>query len=203
MYFSGNFIPKSSNMTTPNLTAGRVYRTAELTKWDQNPARLAKRLVKQGKLYEIRRGLFVRPEQSKFGATPPTDQAVMRGFLKGSSFVFTGPEKWNALGLGTTALFATPLVYNTKRSGSFKLGGRLYTLRRVKFPPKPSAEWYAVDLLENHSKMSVSTNQLREGLTKALRDGRLDRKRLESEAMAYGTDDTLTLVKAALQASTN
>ena len=47
----------------------------------------------------------------------------MRAFLDGGRFVFTGPERWNALGLGTTALFATPLVYNTRRSGTFELGG--------------------------------------------------------------------------------
>ena len=41
----------------------------------------------------------------------------MRTFLDGGPFVFTGAERWNALGLVSTAAFAAPLVYNTKRSG--------------------------------------------------------------------------------------
>jgi hypothetical protein len=55
----------------------------------------------------------------------------MRAFLDGGPFVFTSPERWNALGLGSTAVFAAPLVYNTKRSGAFELGGRRFVLRRV------------------------------------------------------------------------
>ena len=46
---------------------------------------------------------------------------------------FTGSEHWNALGLGTTAVFPAKLVYNTKRSGEFTLGGRRFLLRRVGF----------------------------------------------------------------------
>ena len=45
----------------------------------------------------------------------------MRAFLDGGPFVFTGPERWNALGLGTTAMFAVPL-YITKRDGTFAFG---------------------------------------------------------------------------------
>jgi hypothetical protein len=30
----------------------------------------------------------------------------MRGFLDGSPFIFTGPDRWNSLGLGTTGLFS-------------------------------------------------------------------------------------------------
>ena len=57
----------------------------------------------------------------------------MRAFLAGSPFVITGPCVWNALGLGTTAVHADTLVYNTKRSRTFELGGRSFRLRRVAF----------------------------------------------------------------------
>lgn len=73
----------------------------------------------------------------------------MHGFLEGSPFVFTGSEHWNALGLGTTAVFAAPLVYNTKRSGTFQFGGRKFVLRRIAFPENPPPEWFVVDLLEH------------------------------------------------------
>src|SRR3990170_8802520 len=79
-------------------------------------------------------GLFVHPRRGRFGVVPPSDEELLRAFLCGAPFVLTGPDRWNALGLGTTAVFAAPLVYNTKRSGTFELGGRRFVLRRVAFP---------------------------------------------------------------------
>ena len=110
--------------THPPLRPGRAYRTKDLSAWGANSPRLAKRLVREGRLVELAHGLFAHPRKGRFGVVPPSDEEVMRAFLDGGRFVFTGPDRWNALGLGTTALFATPLVYNTKRSGTFKLGGR-------------------------------------------------------------------------------
>jgi hypothetical protein len=184
------------------LAEGHVYRTKELARWSANPTRLAKRLVQEGVLRQLAQGLFFRPARSRFGEVPPTDEEVMRGFLDGAPFVFTGPDRWNALGLGTTALFAVPLVYNTKRSGTFKLGGRPYLLRRVRFPRKPSAEWAVVDLTENHQQVGASLDDLQRALTEALRRGQFDRKRLHAVALEYGTRITRDLVEAALREST-
>ncbi len=183
----------------PELKRGRVYRTKDFARRTANPSRLAKRLVEEGVLVQLGKGLFVHPETSKFGKAPPRDEELMRGFLEGTPFVFTGPEKWNALGLGSTAMFAAPLVYNTKRSGTFKFGGRTYLLSRVKFPKHPTAEWYAVDLLENHEKVGVSIQTLREGLERALRERRLRREDLVDAAENYGTQMTQRLVKAAVE----
>ena len=133
----------------PQLRPGRAYRTKDLAAWSANAPRLAKRLVREGQLVPLAHGLFVHPRRGRFGDVPPTDEEVMRAFLDGGRFVFTGPERWNALGLGSTAMFATPLVYNTKRSGTFELGGRRYVLRRVAFPDRPTAEWFVIDLFEN------------------------------------------------------
>jgi hypothetical protein len=47
----------------------------------------------------------------KFGPLPPSDDELMRAFLNAGAFVFTGPEYWNPLGLGATAMFASRLVY--------------------------------------------------------------------------------------------
>lgn len=54
---------------------------------------------------------------------PPSAKEVVRAFVKDSPYVFTGPEYWNALGLGSTAVFPVQPVYNTKRSGEYQLGG--------------------------------------------------------------------------------
>ncbi|MBK8596693.1 MAG: hypothetical protein IPN83_14130 [Holophagales bacterium] len=185
----------------PPFEPGRVYRTRELGQWSANAPRLAKRLVRDGQLLRLAHGLFAAPGRSRFGEVPPTDEALLRAFLDGEPFVFTGPERWNALGLGTTAVFATPLVYNTKRSGRFTFGGRQFLLRRVAFPEKPTPEWFVVDLFENAEQAAASREELRGTLEAALRAGRFDRDQLASMATRYGSRRTQALVKAALGAS--
>ena len=181
------------------LKKGHVYRTKDFRRWTANPTRLVKRLVDEGSLVQLGHGLYVHPETSKFGPVPPSDEELMRGFLEDAPFVFTGPERWNALGLGSTAMFSAPLVYNTKRSGRFELAGRPYLLSRVKFPEHPTPEWYAVDLLENHAKAGVSLETLRDGLSKAVQERRLRGKALRDAAAVYGTQRTRTLVSAVVE----
>ena len=185
----------------PTFEPGRVYRTRELGRWSANAPRLAQRLVRDGQLVQLAHGLFAAPKRSRFGAVPPTDEALLRAFLGGEPFVFTGPERWNALGLGTTAVFATPLVYNTKRSGRFTFGGRQFLLRRVAFPETPSPEWYVVDLFENAEQAAASREELQGALAAALRAGKFHRHQLASMATRYGSRRTQALVKAALGAS--
>ncbi len=187
--------------TLPTLEPGRVYRTRDLAAWGANAPRLAKRLVREGQLVPLAHGLFASPERSRFGDVPPTDQELMRAFLDGSSFVFTGPERWNALGLGSTAVFAIPLVYNTKRSGTFEFGGRRFLLRRVAFPQNPPREWFAVDLLENAEQAGASTRELAETLGRATRRGAFSRARLEEMTEKFASKATASLVRAALEAS--
>jgi hypothetical protein len=125
----------------------------------------------------------------------------MRAFLDGGRFVFTGPERWNALGLGTTALFATPLVYNTKRSGTFELGGRKYQLRRVAFPARPTLEWFVVDLFENAARAGADPEALAEALLRAVEAGAFDAGRLREMGARYGTRRTRALLERALESS--
>ncbi len=176
------------------LRSGRVYRTEDFLARSANPTRFARRLVRQGMLLPLAHGLFVHPRQGRFGTVPPSDEEVMRSFLRGSPFVFTGPERWNALGLGSTATFAAALVYNQKRSGEFILGGRRFVLRRVRFPRRPTAEWYAVDLIENAGMAGISQEELERGLGQAVTEGRLGREALRQAAAKYGTRRTQVLV---------
>ena len=64
----------------PNLEPGKAYRTQELRRFSANPARLASRLVREGKLQRAARGLFYVPIQSRFGQAPPSDDEILRGF---------------------------------------------------------------------------------------------------------------------------
>jgi len=179
------------------LVPGRVYRTKDLATWGKNASRLAGRLERQGVLERLAQGLFVHPRIGRFGSIPPDDEELMRGFLEGAPFVITGPERWNALGLGSTAVFATRMVYNTKRSGEFRLGGGRFLLRRVRFPAKPTPEWFAVDLLEHHDMAGVSLDTLAEGLARALKAGNLRFGTLRKEAREYATARIQELIEQA------
>lgn len=180
---------------------GAVYRTRDLRRWTRNPARLAKEAVEAGELVKLSGGLYACPRRSKFGALPPTDEAILKAFLDGAPFVFTGPERWNQLGLGSTARFASRLVYNTKRSGEFVFGNKRFVLRRVRFPRKPTPEWFVVDLLEHHGMAGVELDVLEENLSAALRLGRFDAEALVRLAERFGTRSTQALVERALRAA--
>lgn len=134
-----------SRPATPTFHPGQVLRTEDLRQWSANPSRLAKRLVQEGKLELLKRGLYAVPKKSKFGSVPPDSHALLRAFLKDTPYLETGPKLRNALALGSTALSTVVLVYNTKRSGRFTFAGETFDLRRVHFPDQASPEWFVVD----------------------------------------------------------
>lgn len=183
----------------PELEPGRVYRTRDLRCFGANPTRLAKRFVREGKLRQAAHGLFYVPVPSRFGAAPPSEIEILRTFFAGSPFLISGPPKWNALGLGATAMFAATLVYNTKRTGEFTFDGRRYLLRRVLFPENPVPEYFVVDLLQQHDMAGMSLAELERGLVATLKDGRWNRDALLEMAERYGTKATLALVERALR----
>lgn len=182
----------------PNLQPGRAYRTRELRQWGANPTRLARRLVREGKLRKAAHGLFYAPIKSRFGPAPARDEELLRAFLDDGRFVITGPPRWNALGLGSTAMFAATLVYNIQRTGDFTLDGRRFLLRRVLFPVDPRPEWYVVDLLQHHGMAGASLADLEASLTATLREGRWDVRSLRDMANRYGTKSTLALVEGCI-----
>jgi hypothetical protein len=178
-----------------------VYRTQDFARWSKNPPRFAKRLVRTGQLLRLRTGLFVHPRGGRFGSVPPRDEELLRRFLNGGPFVFTGPEKWNALGLGTTSVFAATRVYNTKRTGRFTLGNRVFDLHRVAFPEQPPVEWFVVDLFEHAEQAGTSREDLAAALAAALRRGAFDAARLRRMAGRYGTKVTQLAVDGAVRSA--
>lgn len=187
--------------TLPPLEPGRVYRTGELRRWSANPARLVQRLVREGRLRRAARGLYYVPEESRFGKVPARDEALLRAFLGGERFVITGPPRWNALGLGATAMFWATLAYNVKRSGEFALDGRRFILRREPFPDEPTAEWFVVDLLQHHDMAGASLSELEQRLTETLRSGRWKPGRLHEIAALFGNKTTKALVERCIRAA--
>ena len=186
---------------TPTIEPGRVLRTRDLGRWGTNPARLGKRLVREGTLERRGHGIYTRPKTGRFGRVPPDEASVLRAFLDGSPFVITGSDRWNALGLGATAVLAVTLVYNTKRSGRFVLGGRPYILRRVRFPLPPPTEWFVVDLIEHADMAGATRSDLERALGAALAARRFDAAELREAAAEYGTRATRALVDRAMTAA--
>jgi hypothetical protein len=187
----------------PALTPGRVYRTHDLGRWGANPTRLAKRLLREGRLSQLAPGLFFAPKATRFGPTPPEEREILRGFLETDDYVITGPPVWNALGLGTTALFAATLVYNRKRSGEFRFGNLRFQLRRIRYPEKPRPEWFVIDLLEHRDMVGADGAELEAALRKALVADRFDRVRLRAMASEYATLGIRQLVDRCLERSTH
>jgi hypothetical protein len=194
------FLPLIMN-AHPAMVPGRVYRTRELRAFSANPSRWAKRLVEQGVLRQPHHGLFYLPRVGRFGPVAASDEELLRAFLGTDDFLITGPYVWNALGLGTTQLFAVTLVYNGERTGEVELGGRRFWFRRVRFPKDPPAEWYVVDLFQNERWMPEDTSRLDEHLVSALRLGRLDRARLREMAAEYARPAVRERLMQALAAS--
>ena len=186
---------------TPKLEPDRVYRTRDFATWTKNTPRFARRLERAGVLQRLGHGLFVHPRVGRFGVVPPSDPELLRRFLDDTPFVVTGPEKWNALRLGTTAVFAATRVYNTKRSGTFKLGGRVFDLHRVAFPENPPAEWFVVDLFSHGSLVGASQEDLATALTDQVRRGAFDPGRLRAMAARYATKAVEARIDRALRAA--
>ena len=184
--------------TSSMLEPGRVYRTRDLAVFSANPTRWARRLMDRGDLRLLAQGLYDHPRLGRFGPLLPDDRELMRVFLADNRFVFTGPSAWNALGLGSTAVFASTLVYNHRRSGTFTFAGQRYMLRRVRFPEPQPREWFVVDLFENVETAGADPDSLETVLALALGHGRFDADILLAMAMEYGTRETVSRVRRAI-----
>lgn len=132
------------------LQAGRVYRREDLARLSNAVDRHLNELVSTGVLKKLAQGLYYAPKPSDFGPLPPTDEEVVKGFLRDKDFLVFSPSSYNAVGLGTTQLYNSTLVYNHKRHGVFKLGNREFDFRvKPRFPKKLTTEFLYVDLLNN------------------------------------------------------
>lgn len=177
------------------LTPGTVFRTAALRRWGDNPTRLAQRLEREGRVQRIGHGFLYVPRETKFGLAPPSEEALLDALLDGTPHLVTGPARWNTLGLGSTALHVHPLVYNTKRTGTFTLGGRTFELRRVAFPREVTAEWFVVDLFRHADSVGLDRADLARHLVAALRRARFDSERLLDMADQFASRDDRTLMR--------
>ena len=139
----------SANLAV-SLQAGYVYRREDLVRLTSAVDRHLSKLVSVGKIKKLAQGLYYAPKQSNFGPLPPSDEQVVRGFLRDTHFLVFSPSAYNAVGVGTTQLYNSTLVYNHKRHGIFRLGNRQFDFRvKPCFPKKLTVEFLYVDLLNN------------------------------------------------------
>lgn len=185
------------------LEAGKVYRTAHLVPWGANPTRLANRLEREGRLRRLGHGFFHAPAKSRFGDVPPSNKALLDAYFDGTPWVETGPPKWNSLGLGSTAMFAKTLVYNTKRTGAVKVGKRGFELRRVGFPVDPPPEWFVIDLLRHADSVGLDLADVEPRLAHAVERGRFSRDTLVEMAARFGRRTEQDLVRRVLSGRTS
>lgn len=175
---------KTLEAVKKHLKPGQVYRRADLEKWSRAVDRHLHQLVAEGTLEKLSPGVYHYPQKSAFGLTPPDDETLVRTFLKDDRFLLTSPNAYNALGVGTTQLYNERVVYNHKRHGLFKLGGRTFYFRMKPFFPKDlSPEFLLVDLVNNLNNLAED----REAVLNKVKERALsmDRKRLRRTVGEY------------------
>lgn len=168
-----------------HLKPGRVYRREELGAYSPSVDRTLKNLVESHLLEKAAPGLYYLPKKTVFGAAPPSEDELVEAFLKDRDYLFVSPNLYNSLGVGTTQLYNTTVVYNRKRHGRFVLAGRTFDFRmKPRFPKTLSEEFLFVDLMNNLSSLAEDRDLVTDSV-KRKAEG-LDHDRLLKSAREYG-----------------
>lgn len=180
-----------------HLKRGQVYRRADLVRWSNSVDRHLHALVNEGTLQKLSHGLYHYPEKTVFGKTPPTEEVLVRGFLKDDRFLVTSPNAYNALGVGTTQLYNKKTVYNHKRHGDFTLGGMTFSFRvKPHFPLKATPEFLLIDLLNNLDNLAEDPKLVLEKVKS--KAGSMDKRKLLSSVKEYGSARTKKMLESVM-----
>ena len=175
-----------------HLKEGKVYRRGELSLWSNAVDRHLAMLMKEGFLQKLSSGMYYVPKKTVFGAAPPEEEELVKSFLKDDEFLLTSPNAYNSLGVGTTQLYNKRVVYNHKRHGEFKLGGRSFFFHaRHRFPTKLTQEFLLVDLVNNLGKLAEDQNEVLKNVFSKAQT--MDAKKLKSTVKSYGNSKAKTL----------
>ncbi|HEY9091515.1 hypothetical protein [Parasphingorhabdus sp.] len=168
------------------LRPGQAYRRKDLAKWSNAVDRHVRQLMEEGRLEKVSPGLYMTPRKTKFGAAAAKPEKLVEAFLGDDRYLMVSPNAYNGLGVGTTQLYNEPVVYNRKRHGRFKLGGRTYDFRlRPSVPKHLSEEVLLVDLLHNLERLPEDEAAV---LPSALKTAeRMDRRRLSRAVEDFGS----------------
>lgn len=184
-----------------HLRVGSVYRRADLEQWTTSVDRHLKALVAEGTLQKLSSGLYYCPEKSTYGTLPPDDVDLVKTFLKDDYFLLSTPNDYNKLGVGTTQLYNKRVVYNHKRHGEFKLGGKLFSFqRKPRFPKQATVEFLLVDLVNNLNSLAEDQEVVLKNVFVKVKE--LDQKRLKRSIKEYGTVKAKKLLSPLLSNAT-
>lgn len=183
-----------------HLRPGQVYRRKDLARWSNAVDRHVRELVDEGRLEKVATGVYMVPRKTRFGKAPAKAKKLVEAFLGDDRFVMVSPNAFNGLGVGTTQLYNEPVVYNRKRHGRFRLGGRMFDFRmRSSVPRKLTEEVLLVDLLHNVGRLAEDRTQV---LPRALARARqMDRSRLARAVHEYGSARAERLLAPVLDAA--
>lgn len=177
---------------------GRVYRRQQLEGVSTAVDRDLKTLVESGEVRKLACGLYCRPKKNALGAASPDDRELVRAFLKTNDFLLTSYGYSTQLGLGLTQALNHCLVYNHRRGGDFRMGGRRFRFRVVRAYPKAlSKEYLLVDLLNRVGKSPDETRRVLENLKSHLNE--FDRIGLLSCLDRYGSRDAKKVLREMLE----
>jgi hypothetical protein len=180
------------------LVPGKVYRRSSFTNMSTNVDRNLAKLVDNGDLKKISKGLYLVPKETTFGEALPDEQSLLENFLNDDHFVVFNPNQFNSLGLGTTQLYNETIVFNRKRVGEFSLGGRTYYFHRWRESPKKmTLEFLVVQMLNRLDSLAEDRNMILGNLKKKLY--LYDVRKLLYNADHYGTIATQKLLKTLLE----
>jgi Family of unknown function (DUF6088) len=183
-----------------HLKPGQAYRRAELARWTASVDRHLKQLVESGVLKKLSGGLYAYPKETAFGPAPASDKDVVSAFLKDDRFLLASPNAYNGLGVGTTQLYDKTVVYNHKRHGEFKLGGRKFAFRvKPRFPKSLTKEFLLVDLVNNLDQLAEAKDEVLKRV--AERAGSADSRSLRRAVREYGNERTKKFFERALKAN--
>jgi hypothetical protein len=173
------------NEVKKNLRPGYVYHRSDLAQWSSAVDRHLRQLLEEGFLTKLSGGLYYCPRKTTFGMAPPEDKTLVEAFLKDRRFLLTSPNVYNALGVGTTQLYNITVVYNHKRHGRFKLGGRVFDFRKKPdFPSKLTSEFLLVDLMNNLKRLAEDHDRVRDQVEK--KAATMDGRALSKAVQKYG-----------------
>lgn len=200
MHFSSfppNFVDDTMQILRNHIKPGKVYRRSDLEFYSRAIDRDLAKLTQEGVLVKLSQGLYHAPENSKFGSVPPPDHELVRAFLKSDDFLLFSPNAYNSLGLGFTQLYRDTWVYNHKRQGEFKLGGRTFQFRKkAAFPNRLTEEFLLVDALNNLHDLAEDAAAALKALNGKNR--RINTLAVMEAAAKYGNAESRRILKAHL-----
>lgn len=180
------------------LVPGKVYRRASFTKMSSNVDRNLAKLVDDGNLKKLSKGLYLAPKKTIFGEALPDEQSLLENFLNDDHFVVFSPNQFNTLGLGTTQLYNQTIVFNRKRVGEFSLGGRTYYFNRWREAPKKlTLEFLVVQMLNKLDSLAEDKKMILNNLKKKLSSYNI--RKILYHSNHYGTMSTQKLLKKILE----